>query len=52
MDRSVARLNIAHYRRLLATETDAQRRQRLQQLLAEETARLADKTSEQKQAPR
>ena len=41
MDRSVARLNIEHYRRLLATETDATRRQTLQRLLTEEEAKLA-----------
>ena len=42
MDRSVARLNIEHYRRLLATETDETRRQMLTRLLAEEEAKLAD----------
>ena len=41
MDRSVARLNIEHYRRLLATETDEARRQTLLRLLAEEEAKLA-----------
>lgn len=42
MDRSVARLNIEHYRRLLARETDENRRQTLQRLLAEEEAKIAD----------
>jgi len=42
MDRTVARLNIEHYRRLLARETDETRRQLLQRLLAEEEAKLAD----------
>jgi hypothetical protein len=42
VDRTVARLNIEHYRRLLATETDESRRQTLQKLLAEEEAKLAD----------
>jgi hypothetical protein len=41
MDRSVARLNIEHYRRLLANETDETRRQTLLRLLAEEEAKLA-----------
>lgn len=42
MDRTVARLNIEHFRRLLAKETDETRRQVLQRLLAEEEAKLAD----------
>lgn len=42
MDRAVARLNIEHFRRLLAKETDESRRQILQRLLAEEEAKLAD----------
>lgn len=42
MDRSVARLNIEHYKRLLATETDEQRRQIVMRLLAEEEAKIAD----------
>ena len=42
MDRSIARLNIEHFRRLLAVETDEKRRQTLQRLLAEEEAKLAD----------
>jgi hypothetical protein len=42
VDRTVARLNIEHFRRLLATETDQQRRQLLQKLLAEEEAKIAE----------
>ena len=42
MDRTVARLNIEHFRRLLAKETDEGRRQVLLRLLAEEEAKLAD----------
>ena len=42
MDRSVARLNVEHYRRLLARETDAARRQVIMRLLAEEEAILPD----------
>lgn len=41
MDRTVAHLNIEHYRRLLATETDESRRKVLLRLLAEEEAKLA-----------
>ena len=42
MDRSVAHLNIEHYKRLLARETDETRRQLLLRLLAEEEAKIAD----------
>jgi hypothetical protein len=42
LDRTVARLNVEHYRRLLAKETDEMRRQTLMRLLAEEEAKLAD----------
>lgn len=42
MDRVVARLNIEHYRRLLATELDEAKRRALQRLLAEEEAKLAN----------
>jgi hypothetical protein len=41
MDRSVAQLNITHYRRKLATEQDETKRQMLLRLLAEEEAKLA-----------
>lgn len=41
MDRTVAHLNIEHYRRLLEKETDESRRQLLMRLLAEEEAKLA-----------
>ncbi len=42
MDRAVARLNIEHYRRLLAEKSDEARRQTILRLLAEEEAKLAD----------
>ena len=42
VDRSVAYLNIAHYKRLLARETDEARRQLLLRLLAEEEAKIAE----------
>ena len=52
MDRSVAHLNIEHYKRLLAQETDAARRLLLLRLLAEEEAKLADsKPPEPKRRP-
>jgi hypothetical protein len=41
MDEAVARLNIEHYHKLLATETDQAKCQMLRRLLAEEEAKLA-----------
>ncbi len=41
MDRNIAHLNIEHFRRLLATETDEARRRTILGLLAEEEAKLA-----------
>ena len=41
MDKTVARLNIEHFRTLLANEADAARRGVLSRLLAEEEAKLA-----------
>jgi len=41
VDRTIARLNIEHYRRLLAHEIDETRRQTVLCLLAEEEAKLA-----------
>jgi hypothetical protein len=40
LDRTVARLNIEHFRRLLAAEADEARRKVLSRLLAEEEAKL------------
>jgi hypothetical protein len=40
MDKTVARLNIEHFQRKLATETDEARRQQILRLLAEEEAKL------------
>ena len=40
MDRTVARLNIEHYRKLLANETDETKRQLLVRLLEEEEAKV------------
>ena len=41
MDKAIAQLNIAHYRKQLAVETDQAKRVTLQRLLAEEEAKLA-----------
>jgi hypothetical protein len=40
MDKAIARLNIEHFRKRLATETDETTRQTLLRLLAEEEAKL------------
>jgi hypothetical protein len=41
MDKTVAQLNIEHYRKLLCTETDLTKRPMLGRLLAQEEAKLA-----------
>jgi hypothetical protein len=41
MDKTVAELNIQHFKKLLETETDPVKRQTLQRLLTEEEAKLA-----------
>ena len=41
VDEFVARLNIAHFKSKLATETNKAKRERLSALLAEEEAKLA-----------
>jgi hypothetical protein len=41
VDRAVAHLNVEHFRRLLADETDGARRQTILSLLAEEETKLA-----------
>ncbi len=41
MDKTIARLNIEHYRKMLANEADETRRPTLLHLLAEEEAKLA-----------
>lgn len=40
IERTVARLNIEHYKKLLENETNATKRQMLMRLLAEEEAKL------------
>lgn len=41
VDKTVADLNIAHYKKLLSTEVDPTKRQTIARLLAEEEAKLA-----------
>lgn len=41
MDKTVAELNIVHFRRLLAAETDPAKRQILEKLLLQEEAKLS-----------
>jgi hypothetical protein len=41
MPKTIARLNIQHFRRLLAQKTDDTKRETLLRLLAEEEAKLA-----------
>jgi bacterioferritin (cytochrome b1) len=48
MDSTVARLNIEHFRRKLAEESDETRRQTLLRLLAEEEQKLAQLTKQLK----
>ncbi len=45
MDKTVARLNIEHFRKKLAVEKDEGKRQVLLRLLAEEEAKLASLTA-------
>jgi hypothetical protein len=40
-DKDIARLNVEHFRRLLATDIDDAKRHTILQLLAEEEAKLA-----------
>jgi hypothetical protein len=47
MDMFIARLNIEHFRKQLAEETDETKRQLLLRLLAEEEAKFAGLTAEQ-----
>jgi hypothetical protein len=41
MDKTVADLNIEHFKKLLTAETDPVKRQTIERLLAEEEAKLA-----------
>jgi hypothetical protein len=48
MDEKVAKLNIEHYKRLLASETDETKCESIARLLAEEEANLAKISKEQR----
>jgi hypothetical protein len=53
VDKTIARLNIEHFRRQLSDEKDDAKRQTLQRLLAEEEeklARIAKRQQEQKRS--
>jgi hypothetical protein len=55
MDRTVARLNIEHYQKLLSEQMDEPKRQTILRLLADEEAKLASITkppSETKAQPK
>jgi len=52
MDKTIAQLNIAHFRDKLKTETNGSARQTLLRLLAEEEAKLAALNAAQGQKPR
>jgi hypothetical protein len=48
MDKKVAKLNMEHYKKLLASETDATKRESIARLLAEEETKLAKISKERK----
>jgi hypothetical protein len=50
VDRTIARLNIEHFRKRLAEETDENTRQMILRLLAEEEAKLAEPDDEPRKA--
>ena len=52
MDRTVFDLNIAHFKKLLATEADPVKRHMIQRLLAEEEARLAQTQTKDSDNPK
>ena len=51
MDRTVADLNIAHFKNLLATETDPAKRQTIERLLAEEEVKLKRALAQKAETP-
>jgi hypothetical protein len=46
--RTIVELNIQHYQRLLKTETDLSKRQTIAKLLAEQEAKLAQLSADQR----
>ena len=51
LDRTVADLNIAHFKKLLSAETDPAKRRTIERLLAEEEAKLAQAQRSKKDSP-
>jgi hypothetical protein len=51
VDRTVADLNIAHFKKLLSAETDPVKRGTIERLLAEEEAKLAHAQPPKKDSP-
>ena len=51
MDRTVADLNITHFKKLLSAEADPVKRRTIERLLAEEEAKLAHAQSPKKDSP-
>jgi len=52
VERTIARLNIEHFQKLLAKETDQTKRQTLVELIADEKAKLAALKDPKKQKDR
>jgi hypothetical protein len=51
VDRTVADLNIAHFKKLLSAEVDPLKRQMIERLLAEEETKLAHAQPPKKDSP-
>ena len=51
MDKTVADLNIAHFKKLLETETDPAKRQTIERLLAAEQTKLAEALARKGETP-
>ena len=51
MQKFVAEQNIRHFREMLASETDEQRRESLRRLIAEEEAKLQQEIAARKDKP-
>lgn len=51
MDRTVADLNIAHFKKLLSAEVDPTKRRKIERLLAEEEAKLARAQASKENSP-
>lgn len=51
MDKTVADLNIEHFKRLLAVETDPVRRRTIERMLAEQEAKLQNAQAQKTPTP-